>query len=512
MSLDDLVTLNISSATATPTKPGFGTILIAAQKVPAGFTSRVKTYASLTEMVDAGFLVTDPAYLCAQRMKSQNPAIKNFKVGKRLLQGTQTVKLKVTSASAGEVYSVKINGVTVSYTVENPSKTVSVTFAEVGATGDTITRGTGSFVTDGYKPGMLLTVAGSVSNNFTGALIAAVSATVLTLDTQDLVAEGPVSCTLTAVNTVDSIATYLETLTEAVTDVSSSVVTDTITCVAPAGTLLDYKEWTSNLQLTETTTDPGIATDLAAILAYDGDWYGLALDSNSEAEINAAAAWVESAKKLFVANSSDYGCEDAGSTTDVMSDVKAAAYARTAVLYSRSQLLSYSGAAWMAKQFTQNPGSDTWAYKTLAGVTVDTITAGARSAILAKNGNVYTAVSGINITENGKSGAGEWLDVTRFVDWLRAEIQFRVYSALVNNSKIPFTDLGIDLIVSIIDGALDYGVQRGGLAKGTTSVEAPKAADVSAGDRAARLLSDVVFSGRLAGAIHTLEITGRVSA
>lgn len=68
-----------------------------------------------------------------------------------------------------------------------------VTFAEVGATGDTITRASGSFVTDGFVVGDLITVAGSVSNNFSDKLITAVSASVLTLDTQDLVVEASVA-------------------------------------------------------------------------------------------------------------------------------------------------------------------------------------------------------------------------------------------------------------------------------------------------------------------------------
>lgn len=71
--------------------------------------------------------------------------------------------------------------------------TPTITFAEVGATGDTITRSAGSFVSDGFAVGMAIDTSGSASNNFTSAKITAVTATVLTLDTQDLVAEGPVS-------------------------------------------------------------------------------------------------------------------------------------------------------------------------------------------------------------------------------------------------------------------------------------------------------------------------------
>lgn len=70
--------------------------------------------------------------------------------------------------------------------------TPTLTFAEVGATGDTITRSAGSWITDGFAVGDVITVASSVSNNVTGP-IASLSATVITLGTTDLVNEGPVS-------------------------------------------------------------------------------------------------------------------------------------------------------------------------------------------------------------------------------------------------------------------------------------------------------------------------------
>lgn len=69
----------------------------------------------------------------------------------------------------------------------------NLTFAEVGATGDTITRSAGSWITDQFAVGDIITIADSASNNITTAVgIAAVTATVITLDTDDLVDEGPV--------------------------------------------------------------------------------------------------------------------------------------------------------------------------------------------------------------------------------------------------------------------------------------------------------------------------------
>jgi len=72
----------------------------------------------------------------------------------------------------------------------------TLTFAEIGGTGDTITRSAGSWIADGFAVGMVVTVAGSVSNNVTGR-IATLSALVITLDATDLAVEGPVSsCTV----------------------------------------------------------------------------------------------------------------------------------------------------------------------------------------------------------------------------------------------------------------------------------------------------------------------------
>jgi len=78
--------------------------------------------------------------------------------------------------------------------VTHRMSTTAVTFAEVGATGDTITRATGSWTSDGFATGDLLTVTGSTSNNAVHTTTCTVtSATVITLDTDDLTDEGPVS-------------------------------------------------------------------------------------------------------------------------------------------------------------------------------------------------------------------------------------------------------------------------------------------------------------------------------
>lgn len=68
----------------------------------------------------------------------------------------------------------------------------ALTFAEVGVTGDTVTRTTGSWLADGFVNGDFVTITGSASNNVSGP-VPTFSATVLTFGTTDLAAEGPVS-------------------------------------------------------------------------------------------------------------------------------------------------------------------------------------------------------------------------------------------------------------------------------------------------------------------------------
>lgn len=259
------------------------------------------------------------------------------------------------------------------------------------------------------------------------------------------------------------------------------------------------------------TTDPGIATDLDAILKANSSWYGLILDSYSQNEVLAAAAWVESNKKLFPFNTADTACADNTSTTDVLSVVKANAYARTGGLFVQNSNMSYAAAAWLGSRLTATPGSDTWAYKTLASVTVDTLPPGWDSVVKGKKGTVYQSLAGVNSTDGGTTGSGEWFDITRFVDWLSAEMQIEVLSLFLNAKKVPFDDHGIEMILNTMRGVLAEGVDNGGLVEGTTSADAPGAADVSATDKGNRNLPNVTFSGELDNAIHQLTINGTLT-
>src|SRR6185436_14500369 len=99
MALEDIVSVSITASTASPSRPGFGTMLAAVQNVPAGWGAAVvKTYNQPADLLSDGFLSTQLAYRMAQRYFAANPRPKQMKVGKRVNKSTQSLKLMCLSA------------------------------------------------------------------------------------------------------------------------------------------------------------------------------------------------------------------------------------------------------------------------------------------------------------------------------------------------------------------------------------------------------------------------------
>jgi hypothetical protein len=260
----------------------------------------------------------------------------------------------------------------------------------------------------------------------------------------------------------------------------------------------------------DNTADAGMAAELTALQAGTDDWYGLVTDAWGAAEITSLAAAIESAgPKIYIASTQDTAC--VGPTSSIATTLKASAYDRTALVYT-TDLDPNAAAAWLGKQLPTTPGSTTWKFKTLATVAVSPLTTGAIANADGDNCNTYTEAGGINITAEGVMASGEFIDVTRFIDWLTARISENVYRALAVNDKIPYTNSGIQAIVSEVEGVLRQGVTNGGLdGDEPLTVTAPLASEVDSNDRASRLLPDVRFIATLAGAIHKVVINGTVT-
>lgn len=279
-----------------------------------------------------------------------------------------------------------------------------------------------------------------------------------------------------------------------------------------AGDLVGYSAWNVELDFEDQTPDPGLAADLAAFRVADETFYGLVLDSNSAAEIAVAATWVAADDAALGGfNTADSEALNAASTTDIAYVLKAAARADSYLLFNRNTM-GYAGAAWMGDRFPSDPGGSTWAFKTLSGISADILTASDRTALRGKNCNYYQEIAGRNVTYDGKAASGEYIDITRLVDWMVARIAEEVFLLLVNNPKLPYTDASVEIVKNAVYSVMLQAIGNGGIATDPVPiVTGPKVADVPTSQRAARILPDIEFEATVAGAIHQVIVSGVIS-
>jgi len=208
----------------------------------------------------------------------------------------------------------------------------------------------------------------------------------------------------------------------------------------------------------------------------------------------------------MVANTHDQGCLSAGVTTDIMSSVQDQDYARTAILY-HSRELECAAAGWIGKVLPYVPGAATWKFKSISGATVDSLTATQEAAVTAKSGNWYSTVAGNNITQEGWTGSGEFIDVTQTSDWMSARIKENVFAVLIADPKLPFTSNGKNRLYGAIDAVIRQGIANKAL-KGVSPepiIDVPIPEDVPDADVTARTWSGITVSAGIQGAVHKVD-------
>ena len=254
----------------------------------------------------------------------------------------------------------------------------------------------------------------------------------------------------------------------------------------------------------------------------EAEFYGVHLTMFKDADdITSAMAWTEANEMLIGFEYDDY---ETLPITNFEYYRSFCMFSGNAVGYdadAQPEENDYATLAWMAKCFGYAPGSETWNLKELEKVVPSSLTSEQKKELGAKNINTFLRYAGCNCTIGGYVLAGEWIDVIRFRDWLKAEIQTRVFEAIKTNKKVPFTDNGIGLIEGAMEGTLKEGQDIGGIAPteydsddneipGFT-VTVPKASELTEEERKSRKLTGCRWSARLAGAIHIVEINGNLT-
>lgn len=251
----------------------------------------------------------------------------------------------------------------------------------------------------------------------------------------------------------------------------------------------------------------------------EAEFYGIHItDFRDAADVQAAVAWAEANEKLFGLEYEDYdNCP-----------VKNFSYYRSFGMYvgdpdgygegESPAENKYAALAWMAKCFGYDPGTETWHLKELAAIVPSALSTDQKKELEEKHINTFLRYAGCNCTIGGYTLAGEWIDVIRFRDWLKAEMQINVFNALKANRKVPYTDAGIGLVEGKMEETLKRGQDVGGIAPteydadsnviSGYKVTVPRAADITEAERKSRKLRGCKYSARLSGAIHAVEIEG----
>lgn len=338
----------------------------------------------------------------------------------------------------------------------------------------------------------VVTVAGSTTYTMT------VSGTVITYVSQ-------------ASPTAIQIATGLKTAYDVI-PVAGVTVTDNLDGTLTFASTVDWSlKVSTNLSKSNSPATESWTATVNAVQNSNDSWYALAIESHNTLDVLEVAGVIEAKKKIFGTSSSTADIKTTG-TTDLFYQLEALGYQRTFGLYSATADTEFPECSWIGFQLQEQPGSNTWAYKALTGVTVSKLSDTEATNIKAKGGNTYESVGGQSVTVGGKMFGGEFIDIMVFVDWLEARMTERLWFRMANSKKIPYTAAGATIIESEIRAQLNDGIRVGGLADSPSPVvRVPDVLSVAPNLRAQRIFEGIEFEARLAGAIHFVKIKGTVT-
>jgi hypothetical protein len=177
---------------------------------------------------------------------------------------------------------------------------------------------------------------------------------------------------------------------------------------------------------------------------------------------------------------------------------------------------NFPEAAWLGYMLPSDPGSETWKFKTLAGIQITSkthLSPSQEAVALGKNANLYTYLAGVGHTQEGTMASGRYIDIERGSDWIEARIEEAIATRLLNTPKIPYSDAGASIFNAEMSSVFDLGVTRGVMSELLDDsgdfyrIFIPKVADQLTADRQARYFPGITAEIQYAGAVHKTVIT-----
>lgn len=238
---------------------------------------------------------------------------------------------------------------------------------------------------------------------------------------------------------------------------------------------------------------------LSNLLLSHSDWYFLVCTSQTDEVLTALADWTEGQGKVYFASTSN---KSLGTTLNKLQTV----------ILVHNEPATYPAEAWVGVLAPMDPGTYTATFKTLREIPASNYNATDINNIHTANGNTYIREGGVNITSNGKTTGGEWFDIIQSQHYLNARITENVFSLLVRMPKVPFDAGGIAMTVAEVERAIK-GAPAGMVAqdeggKLIYTIVAPDINEISAEDKASRVLPGIKWRITLAGAVEKVNVEG----
>lgn len=211
---------------------------------------------------------------------------------------------------------------------------------------------------------------------------------------------------------------------------------------------------------------------ITAIKRQNNNWFMSFTTSRNPSLLTQIADWTEAQPDKMAALIDDGGAIYStnppwplgGITQYIFDKEYAGSFATTTRIDS-----SYLDAAQAGRCLTMQPGSETWALKTLSGVVADNFDETDYQTITAINGNTFEDYgSGVIVTYPGTCGDGESIEVVRFCYWLSDYMQKNLATFAINQKKVAYAPSGIELVCKNMEASLKTGQDNGGILENFT--------------------------------------------
>ena len=260
----------------------------------------------------------------------------------------------------------------------------------------------------------------------------------------------------------------------------STGVTSTITFVTDSDAAQDLGLTSAYAQVSngldpETAVESLAAADAAGIefvgLVTDKsfrDYTTGAFDSGNSAED--VGVWAEAAKKIFC-NTTNALSTLVSTTGHVAANLKARTLRFTLSSFSRD-INAYPSASVFGRAASVNfSGIDTTItlnLKQMPTIKAENLTPSEFAKLRENYASAVVQIGkNVNAFTDSRMASGSWLDTTHGLLWLENRIEVDVFNLLyVNNTKVPYTQVGINTLVATVERSLEAGVRNGLIAAG----------------------------------------------